>query len=738
MDIKWKNRGIALVYIILLTIGLNGLLVGLTRSDQLLDRNYFESYQFAREVDRFAELLNVLILNKLSLEEAKQTITASKEEIDEHRYFYGDLSTQLTNIRDQYELKIEEALANSQSLADYYIAERDRKIEDITLNFVDDEHVRIKVQMEKEQKLEEHFREIENYRTELLQYTSTFQYYFRDVNTGEIFTNIDGIDVPIQEYMSSKHMHYVRTFPSVNRGFISNDQPFPFENHDVIKQARKANVKVFEGYIGLPKNVPSTNSLITEYNKHEALRTVFILYVIFSIGVLIGIWYLNRKIPMTQFVSSYKNLEPWYRKVPVDLRVIIFGFSAMLTFVFLTRNLIYEFQYNVYAGFMESLAHIVITAFLISITAIQGRLLFDQYRGIDEIQGDWKHSIVMKSLALIKQFFANWRLGTQVLLIIAVIFGFGAGAVIVLIEPPVIVVYLPLLLLIGAPLIVLLVRRIRYFHKIAQHADKLVKGEMDSDLPVVGKSVFSDLAQSLNTLKSGVKISQKEQAKSERLKTELITNVSHDLRTPLTSIITYTELLKKPDLTNEDRSSYVEIIDRKSQRLKILIGDLFEVSKMASGNMELSKDKVDLYQLLQQSLAENNERMQESTLHFRCDKPEEAIYAYVDGLKMHRVFDNLIGNILKYSLENTRVYINFKATPQKATIYFKNVTKFELGENTDELFERFKRGDVSRNTEGSGLGLAIAKSIVDIHGGDMDIEVDGDLFKVTITIDRIK
>ncbi|HBI04929.1 MAG TPA: sensor histidine kinase, partial [Paenibacillaceae bacterium] len=257
------------------------------------------------------------------------------------------------------------------------------------------------------------------------------------------------------------------------------------------------------------------------------------------------------------------------------------------------------------------------------------------------------------------------------------------------------------------------------------------------DLPVDGKSVLATLASNINTIKHGVKTSQKEQAKSERLKTELITNVSHDLRTPLTSIITYTELLKKPDLTSDERDAYIEIIDRKSKRLKVLIDDLFEASKMASGNIELDKKKVDLVQLLQQSLAEHNETIHKSSLQFRVKNPETPVYAVVDGQKLWRVFDNLITNILKYSMEHTRVFISIKKEEDKAVIVFKNVTKYELSEELDELFERFKRGDQSRHTEGSGLGLAIAKSIVDLHDGSLDIEVDGDLFKVIVTLDAI-
>ena len=262
----------------------------------------------------------------------------------------------------------------------------------------------------------------------------------------------------------------------------------------------------------------------------------------------------------------------------------------------------------------------------------------------------------------------------------------------------------------------------------------MANGRLNEDIKVKGKSPLAEHAKNLNNLREGVRVSMTEQAKSERLKTELITNVSHDLRTPLTSIITYTDLLKNEELSSEERSKYVDILDKKSQRLKTLIEDLFEVSKMASGNLELHKQRVDLAQLLQQALAEHEEEISNSGLDFRVNSPDSPLVAYVDGQRWWRVLDNLIVNAVKYTLPGTRVYITLRKVGDTAEFVVKNVTKYELGENTDELFERFKRADTSRHTDGSGLGLAIAQSIVDMHNGNMKIEVDGDLFKVTVVV----
>jgi signal transduction histidine kinase len=286
----------------------------------------------------------------------------------------------------------------------------------------------------------------------------------------------------------------------------------------------------------------------------------------------------------------------------------------------------------------------------------------------------------------------------------------------------------------GLPALYIFMRRLAYLNRIIIATEKMAQGRLQDEIKIEGKSPLADHAKNLNNLREGVRVSMTEQAKSERLKTELITNVSHDLRTPLTSIITYTDLLKSPELTEEERQKYVDILDKKSQRLKTLIEDLFEVSKMASGNLELHKQRVDLTQLLQQALAEHADDISTNGLDFRVNLPDAEIVANVDGQRWWRVLDNLIVNAIKYSMPGTRVYITLKQAGDQAKFELKNISKYELNENGDELFERFKRADTSRHTDGSGLGLAIAQSIVDMHDGEMKIEVDGDLFKVMVLV----
>ena len=217
------------------------------------------------------------------------------------------------------------------------------------------------------------------------------------------------------------------------------------------------------------------------------------------------------------------------------------------------------------------------------------------------------------------------------------------------------------------------------------------------------------------------------------MKTDLITNVSHDLKTPLTAIITYVDLLKKEDLTEEERSKYIGILDQKANRLKILIEDLFEVSKATSKAITLNIVDIDIVSLMRQVKLELQDKIDATDLIFRWQLPEEKIVLPLDSQRTYRVFENLIVNITKYAMPHSRAYITMENTENHVKITMKNISATELDFNPSEITERFVRGDASRNTEGSGLGLAIAKSFTELQGGRLEISTDADLFTVEIT-----
>lgn len=244
--------------------------------------------------------------------------------------------------------------------------------------------------------------------------------------------------------------------------------------------------------------------------------------------------------------------------------------------------------------------------------------------------------------------------------------------------------------------------------------------------------LFNPIRDELASIQSGFSKAVNEEVRSRNMKTELITNVSHDLKTPLTAIITYVDLLKKEDITEEERRGYIDTLDRKSQRLKVLIEDLFEVSKASTDNIVMNFDDVDLVSLIKQVRLENEDKISGSTLDFRWSFPDEKCVLSLDPQRTFRVIDNLVQNILKYSMPYSRVYIDMKDVDGEVMISFKNMSAAEMNFSPEEITERFVRGDLSRNTEGSGLGLAIAQSFTELQNGMFKVETDGDLFKVMI------
>ena len=245
--------------------------------------------------------------------------------------------------------------------------------------------------------------------------------------------------------------------------------------------------------------------------------------------------------------------------------------------------------------------------------------------------------------------------------------------------------------------------------------------------------VFEPFKPQIYRIEEGFRNTVAEEVKSQRMKSELITNVSHDLKTPLTAIITYVKLLQEPGVTEEQRKEYLETLDRKSLRLKALIEDLFEVSKANSQNIVLDIRDVDIVSMVKQVEFEMEDKLADAGLDVRMSLPEEKVIVPLDSQKTFRIFENLFGNIAKYALPGTRVYVNGFTAKDEVAIILKNITAQELSVSGEELTERFVRGDVSRNTEGSGLGLAIAKSFTELQGGKFRIELDGDLFKVVLT-----
>ncbi|MDD4802702.1 MAG: MFS domain-containing histidine kinase [Syntrophomonas sp.] len=302
------------------------------------------------------------------------------------------------------------------------------------------------------------------------------------------------------------------------------------------------------------------------------------------------------------------------------------------------------------------------------------------------------------------------------------------------------------LLVIGYPIIVTLtffmfpvilgiaawlaLKKAKAFNAIKEGVKKVKEGDIHHTIDLPGNSELSRLASDINSITDGLNKAVQNEIKSERLKSELITNVSHDIRTPLTSIITYIDLLKienDPAKTAE----YIDVIDQKAQRLKILTEDLFAAAKATSGNIPVNLDKIDIVSLLNQGLGEFDDKIRERGLEFKFSHPQDKIFIKADGKLLWRAIENLLLNIYKYALTNSRVYIDI-IDGSGMELIIKNISAYELNISADELMERFVRGDESRSSQGSGLGLSIAKSLIEAQNGTFHIEIDGDLFKVVI------
>ncbi|WP_256942220.1 HAMP domain-containing sensor histidine kinase [Bacillus sp. OV166] len=274
-------------------------------------------------------------------------------------------------------------------------------------------------------------------------------------------------------------------------------------------------------------------------------------------------------------------------------------------------------------------------------------------------------------------------------------------------------------------------KKVQSFIAIRDGVKRIKDGDITHSIDAGEKGEFASLAADINSITDGLKKAVDSELKSERLKSELITNVSHDIRTPLTSIITYVDLLKK-ERNPSKIEEYMEVLDQKSKRLKILTDDLFEAAKASSGTIPLQLERIDIGSLIIQGLGEVGEKINELELEFKFNQPVKKVYIAADGKLLWRSIENVLSNIFKYALKGSRVYIDIEDLGNEALLTFKNISSYELNISADELMERFKRGDESRSSQGSGLGLSIAKSLIDAQKGKFVIQIDGDLFKSMI------
>lgn len=415
-----------------------------------------------------------------------------------------------------------------------------------------------------------------------------------------------------------------------------------------------------------------------------------------------------------------------FDKIKTEIAIAIMGAIAVLEFFVLNSTRI-EYEFSLWNNLVICLCTVIADlSFLAGYLSLVRRIKTGQL---------WKNSIIYAVLSLFSQVFQGRKSSTRMALlfsgylIVVVMFeiwGFVSGDM-----------YLMLLGAIGISLFFgyYLIRDTVERDKIITGLEEIVSGNLDYKIST--DHIHQDnkrIASSINNISKGLKTAVMESTKNERMKTDLITNVSHDIKTPLTSIINYVGLIKREEIDNERVKEYVKVLENKSERLKHLTEDLVEASKISSGNISLQIQKINLVELVYQTAGEFDEKFDAKDLSLILNMPKEPVYVMADGRRVWRIIENLYNNVAKYALAGTRVYADLTVKEDGGCFSIKNISQNQLNFDADQLTERFIRGDVSRSTEGSGLGLSIAKSLTELQDGKFEIYVDGDLFRATVTL----
>ena len=480
-------------------------------------------------------------------------------------------------------------------------------------------------------------------------------------------------------------------------------------------------------------NMDRTNSAITYNNVFSSLYTPIALAVVAALIVFLLAVFNTKNLMYYNGVlySAFAEL-PVFVKFPLFCFFTSFAFQrifaneALLTNFFITQNSGFLLLY-IASCVALVFFYIMLSEHIVRLILKPSRVFEEkEFKHFPEVSEELKLALhsqkpVMTTLLIITVVFISINMVS----IYIILFGLGNLYVTVL-------TYFALLLTLCV--LSIIYKAIISEIKLRFYITELSEGRIESIPTQYG--LFSKSINRLNDINNKFSQIMNERLKTERLKTDLITNVSHDLKTPLTSIISYVDLLKAMETDNAAAAAYIDIIKQKSTRLKILIDDLFEASKLSSGQMTLEIRRSDVVSLLEQTLGELDNTIEQSGIKFVVNTCQAPLYIDMDGQKMWRVFDNLINNIIKYSPKDSRAFIDMTEDESEVCIVFKNVANYTMDFEADDLFERFKRGDKARTTEGSGLGLSIAKSIIELHGGKMQIVTDGDLFKIIIRLNK--
>lgn len=706
-------------------------------SDYLISDSHYSNTSLNSELSNYFRNLREFHLDYNNYDKKSGDNKLSKEELDSIRSLCdAELKFKINEIENNYNIYIYQAEnAGDKAKISDLIEEKNKKLDYIKTEYYNE------ITRMKNNKIAVK----DNMYDYLKKYISSkdyIKYYIKDDINKETYTNLEYVS-NIKNYIKSNSLYSIK-FPqdSSNNIYLSS----------ISKEFKDSG---FEGYFIIPIQLNNYNHIDDNLGYYNSIRSNIIknivgnegifLLIFLTIGICLLIYLRKNKKNEPDLIKKFKIL--WIN-LPIDLKVIIFIAYAPLMISYIIDMPFFCIAFSLRHIFVLTLMAIYTAYFVLifndGLSLLKNRKEFKSYLENTfclKLFNTIKNTLLPKLIYIIENssINKNTMFKISLIFILTIILGLSIG-----------IEYMPLsndtnfLIILSRTYIILyllifpyyIIKKVSLLSKITKGVGEIVSGNLDYLIDETGTGNLSNLARNINNMKTGFKKALESQLKSERLKSELITNVSHDLKTPLTSIINYVNLLKTDNLSKEETQGYVGVLDRKTQRLKVLIEDLFEVSKMASGAVELNIERIDVCSLLNQALAEFDDKIKNSKLTFKISIPDNKIYADLDGKKTWRVFENLISNSLKYSQHNTRVYIDLVELDNKIVFTIKNISAYELNFDVDEIFERFKRGDISRTTEGSGLGLAIAKSIVELQGGTLNIEIDGDLFKAIVKFNK--
>ncbi len=559
------------------------------------------------------------------------------------------------------------------------------------------------------------------YRTidENLSQAVNFNYYMKDLETGEISYQITGDHRP------------ERIKDRSNLIYIDKDQIpyYLYDHHDIEKMLKESPQEL---YVALNDPLVPGDGFYDVFTRYTQVKAIFPYAAIGLMGSLIGFLI---SFTYLLIVSGRKEKDgdiylAGIDRIYNDVQSLFLLMAAMISVILMSNYLFRwdKMEFIVVVVIFAIDAAIGMTYFFSMVRQFKKGVLLKNTLG-------WKllsKGIHLAHMCFNEKIFKGWMIGLMLLygLINGILFNiagnrWGFFALMASI----------LIILLNAVAVYIAFQALRSLTIIMDGAKEISNGNLDVQIGLGEISMaFQGFAQDIQSIQGGLKNSVQEAIKGERMKTDLITNVSHDLKTPLTSIINYVDLLKQENIDNEKAASYLNILDDKSNRLKQLIEDLIEASKASSGNLEIKEEQVDLNELVTQACGEYEEKIKEAQLDLRMNTSQEKIWILADGKYMWRILENIMSNVLKYSMAHSRVYMDIESKDGYGVLVMKNISAYPLDIDPDQLTDRFVRAEESRTTEGSGLGLSIAQSLASIQGGTFNIDIDGDLFKVTVKI----